>query len=174
MAAAESEDGLNQAIVAFFNQCLPWFDYATANLNYALPNGIAYAYRDRIAAIKRANAPKPDPVVEPEPEHTPVQPENTDVAPAATDDNVDLSRIKTDLVVRVKGDGTRANKERFKELGLEWMKDNPDYSAPFYWKGSGARWLSKKEAWEMPYGAWAMFKAKYPSELHHLSAEVSN
>lgn len=168
--SADSEDGVNAAVIAHLGQYMPWFDFASTELKNLLPWGMGHSYRDRMRAIQKANEPKPEPTPEP----VPVAPtENTDVAPVATDDNVDQDRIKKDLVVRIGGDGTKDNKDRLKELGAQWLRDNPDFEAPFYWRGNGAKWLSKKLVWEMPYGAWQMFKAKYPSELSNLTAEVS-
>lgn len=167
MQAASTIEGLNAAVISCLGEFLPWFDFTSTKLEIILPFGLSYAYRDRARAIQKASENKAVP--EPTPE-----PENTDVAPAAVNGNVDQSRIKVDLVVRVGGDGTRNNKERFKDVSMQWLKDNPDFTAPFYWRGNGTKWLSKKLAWEMPCGAWFAFAEQYPNELHNLTAEVSN
>lgn len=168
--AATTEDGLDQAIAAYLNACLPWFDFATLDMRYVLSSKLSDAYYARVSAIRKANEPKPDPAVESVPV---VEPETTIVAPTA-EGNVDQSRIHKDLMVMVTGEGTMANKGRLKALAEQWKTESPNFEFPHWWKGKTSRWHGKVLSWEIPYGAWAMFKAQYPSELHNLSAEVSN
>lgn len=163
--SSESVEGLNNALVSYLNGCLYWFNFDINKISSVLPFGMAYSYRERVSKLKAAAETEvvPEPVVT----------VNTDEAPTVNDD-VDQERVKRDLIVRIGGDGTKDNKDRLKELAAEWVRDYPDFEAPFYWYGKGSKWMKTKQVWEIPYGAWSKFKELYPSELSKLKAEIYN
>lgn len=161
IANAKTEDEVQNFAISYLTQCLSWFDFTSHNLSNLLPFGLGYSYRTQINSVRKRN------------EDERLKQENPSLVQETTSITND-DRLYTDKIVRITGTGTRNNKERIKELGNQWLKDYPNFKAPSYWRGNGARWIRTAESWEIPKGAWLQFKEQYPNELHVLKAEDYN
>lgn len=160
ISEADSREGIYQAVRSYIAECLTWLDVENATelpINSSLLSlRVTRFIDDKKANLERiansetvAEVPKP------------IQYKS----------GVDESRILKDLYVKVTGDGTKRNKDRFKDLGADFLKENPTFNKRFNY---GAKWNGYEKHWEFPYGAWLKFKKNYPSELSSLKMEILN